>query len=183
MQIEAQRLSLEQYRAYCDAHASEGREFELLDGVMMEKDMASYAPSKIAARIIYYLTAYIMENPIGEITGSDGTYIMDENNSFIPDAAYISHVRLPADVPREVPIPPDLAVEVKSSTDSKRALRRKAERYLELGTRMVWLVFPDEQQVEVYVASADVITLTSADTLDGGEVLPNFQLAISKLWV
>jgi hypothetical protein len=60
---------------------------------------------------------------------------------------------------REAPVPPDFAVEVKSPTDSKRELRRKAEKYMTYGTRLVWLVFPDEQVIEVYLADQDVRTL------------------------
>ena len=75
-----------------------------------------------------------------------------------------------------------MAVEVKSPTDSKRELRRKAEKYLAFGTRLVWLVFPDEEVVEVYLPDRDVETLKPGDTLDGGDVLPGFSLPVRSLF-
>jgi Uma2 family endonuclease len=75
-----------------------------------------------------------------------------------------------------------MAVEVKSPTDSKRAMRRKAEKYLAAGTRLVWLVFPDEQNVEVYVADEDVETVGVDGVLDGKNILPTFRLTVRDLF-
>lgn len=75
---------------------------------------------------------------------------------------------------------PDLAVEVKSPDDSLRALRDKARYYLANGCRLVWLVLPDKQIIEVY--TADKQPLTEADTLTGGEVLPGFALPVRQVF-
>jgi Uma2 family endonuclease len=107
---------------------------------------------------------------------------MSETDAFNPDVGYISKARLPDMPEREAPVPLDFAVEVKSPTDSKRELRRKAEKYMTYGTRLVWLVFPDEQVIEVYLADQDVRTLALADTLDGADVLPGFTLAVSAVF-
>lgn len=89
---------------------------------------------------------------------------------------------LKVNFPREF-VPSGLVIEVKSSTDSKRAMRRKAERYLALGTRIVWLVFPDEQYIEVYLPDEDVKTVGIDGTLDGGDVLPGFTLSIAEIFL
>jgi len=108
---------------------------------------------------------------------------MSDENEFIPDVAYISKARMPERPERGAPIPPDLAVEVKSPTDSKRQLRKKAERYLDLGTSLVWLVFPDEQIVEVYSAKAnDVQTVGIDGVLSGENVLPDFTLPVHVIF-
>jgi len=86
---------------------------------------------------------------------------MDASNAFIPDVGYISHARLLLDMPRAVPVPPDLAVEVKSPTDKVQALRHKAARYLELGTRQVGIIYPDERLAEVYTVDGEIRLLTS----------------------
>jgi Uma2 family endonuclease len=79
-------------------------------------------------------------------------------------------------------VPPDLAVEVKSPTDSKRKMRQKAEKYLELGTRLVCLVFPDEQLVEVYRADEDVREVGVDQTVDAGDLLPGFSLTVREIF-
>jgi Uma2 family endonuclease len=47
---------------------------------------------------------------------------------------------------------------------------------------LVWLVFPEEQAVEVYVPDKDVQTFGINDSLDGGDVLPDFQLAVKDIF-
>jgi hypothetical protein len=47
------------------------------------------------------------------------------------------------------------------------------------GTKMV---FPDEQEVEVYVPDKDIQTFRIDDILHGGEVLPGFQLPVRDIF-
>lgn len=89
---------------------------------------------------------------------------------------------MPERPPREAPVPPDLAVEVRSPTDRVRTLRVKAERYLELGTALVWLVFPEDQTVEVYTADSDVQVFRVGDVLTGGALLPGFTLPVQAVF-
>lgn len=175
------RIDLAAYRQAADEAARAGRILELIDGELVEK-MPSFTPSRIASRINFFLMTYLMDHPLGVTTAADGGYVMGDGSVFIPDVGYISRARLPEEPTREAPVPPDLAVEVKSPTDSVRELRRKAEKYLAAGTRLVWLVFPDEKRVEVYDGEADVVTLGDSDTLTGGELLPDFTLPISAIF-
>lgn len=182
MAIDKQLYTLDEYHSILDMPENRDRILELIDGELVEK-MPSFTPSRIAMNISFFFKLYLREHPLGYVTGADGGYIMPNGNVLIPDVGYISKVRLPEEPEREAPVPPDLAVEVKSPTDSKRAMRRKAERYLELGTRIVWLVFPDEQQVEVYLSNEDVKTVGVDGTLEGGEVLPGFTLSVRELFL
>lgn len=75
-----------------------------------------------------------------------------------------------------------LAVEIKSDSNSYKDLRAKARKYLEHGTAMVWLIDPHKRFVEVYQANSDDQVLFDTDTLDGGEVLPGFRLAVKELF-
>ena len=49
--------------------------------------------------------------------------------------------------------------------------------YLNNGTRLVILVFPGKRQVEA-LTHEDHVTLNESDTLDGGDVLPGFTMAV-----
>ncbi|MGB1287787.1 MAG: Uma2 family endonuclease [Aggregatilineales bacterium] len=77
---------------------------------------------------------------------------------------------------------PDLAVEIKSPSDSNRALRAKADFYLDNGSTMVWLIYPDQKLVEVYEKNGDILILTENDTISGGVFLPDFTLPVKKLF-
>ena len=82
----------------------------------------------------------------------------------------------------EIPtMAPLLAVEIKSDSNSLKDLRAKARRYLEHGTAMVWLIFPERRFIEVYQAGADDQILFAEDRLDGSTVLPGFSVMVADL--
>lgn len=176
------RLSLADYAALCALPENADRRLELVDGELVEKRMPSFVPSQIAILIAYFLMDYLRHNPLGYVTGEQGGYRLDDHTVLIPDVAYIRKERLPTPPEREAPVPPDLAVEILSPSHSKRALRQKAERYLAAGVALVWLVFPQTRQVEVYTPHSDVTELDETDILRGGDLLPNFELAVLTLF-
>jgi Uma2 family endonuclease len=51
---------------------------------------------------------------------------------------------------------------------------------------MVWLVYPEKEQIAVYTLGADnkpqVKTYNKQDTLDGGDVLPGFSLPLNLIF-
>jgi Uma2 family endonuclease len=181
MSVQERRYTVQEFHAFSELPENKNRLFELINGEVVEK-VASFTPSRLAMRLGHLVSSYLDRNPIGYLTGADGSYILSEEHEFMPDIGYISKVRLPQEPAREVEGPPDLAIEVKSPTDSKRELRRKAEDYLRFGTKMVWLVFPDEKQVEVYVPGQDVREVGIDGILDGGDVLPGFMLPVRDIF-
>lgn len=174
-----QRYTLDEFHAFTELPANKNRLFELINGEIVEK-VASFTPSKLAMRVGRFIGNFA--DDIGYITGADGSYILAPGYEFMPDVGYISKARLPDEPERQVQGPPDLAIEVKSPTDSKRELRQKAEDYIRFGTKMVWLVFPESQHVEVYVPDKDVSEMFIGDVLDGGDVLPGFTLPVKDIF-
>ena len=78
-------------------------------------------------------------------------------------------------------VAPDLAIEVLSPSDNIRKVQKKAATYLEGGV-VVWLVDPDGETVIVYHPDKLPQTFKRDDTLDGGDVLVGFSLALSELF-
>lgn len=179
MAVQERRYTLAEFHAFAQRPENRERLFELINGEIVEK-VASFTPSRIAARIARLIGNF--SDDLGYVTGADGSYILSPGYEVMPDAGYISKARLPHEPAREVEGPPDLAVEVKSPTDSKRELRQKAELYLRFGTQMVWLVFPEEQRVEVYVPDDDVREFDINGVLDGGDTLPGFVLPVREIF-
>lgn len=179
MVIQERRYTLVEFHAFAETPENRDRLFELINGEIVEK-MASFSPSRIAMRIGRFIGNF--SEGIGYVTGADGSYILSPNYEFMPDVGYIAKSSMPQEPERQVQRPPDLAVEVKSPTDSKRGLRQKAEDYLRFGTKIVWLVFPEEKRIEVYELDQDVREYSMDDTLDGGDVLPGFTLPVREIF-
>lgn len=83
-------------------------------------------------------------------------------------------------------VPPDLVVEVISPSETPRSMTSKTERYLKMGTRQVWNVYPDEQVVEVWRMGDNgelrMLSLTVEMVLTGGDILPGFELPLKNLF-
>lgn len=124
---------------------------------------------------------FLRRNPIGHITGADGEYDVPDGNTLIPDVGYISKERQAKLDTDAIPFSPDLAIEIQSKTDRKRTMRLKAERYLQNGSKMVWLVFLDKT-AEVYTPDDDVVTLSIDDVLSGGDVLPDLTIPLKEIF-
>ncbi len=82
-------------------------------------------------------------------------------------------------IPREAPL---LAVEIRSESNPRRELRAKARRYLEHGTQMVWLVYPETRSLEICRPGEELQNLSGADLVEGGATLPGFRASVSELF-
>jgi Uma2 family endonuclease len=162
-------------------------QYELRDGVIYQMPPTSMLPSKIALRIALHIGNYLLKNDIGHLTGADGGYELNDDNTFAPDVGFISYERQPADTEKGfVPQAPDLAVEVVSPYDSITETQQKAEKYLSVGTKLVWIVYPKTETVDVCrLTENDELHITEMkkdETLSGEDVLPNFTLAIKDIF-
>ncbi len=158
---------------------------ELIEGEIKEKMAASFIPSAIAGIILGEIYIYLKTNPIGHVTTSDGSYEMSETDTFIPDVGFIRKERLPELPERYVKVPPDLAVEVVSPTDLPQEVHLKAMRYITLGTKLLWVVYPGRRMIHIYRPAETGVHVQAVEgegVLDGGEILPGFQLAVQDIF-
>ncbi len=79
-------------------------------------------------------------------------------------------------------IVPDLVVEIISPSDRPVAANDKAEMWLRHGVRLVLLVDPDDRAVTVLPHDGPAQTLTDADTLNLGDVLPGFTCPVRDIF-
>ncbi len=168
--------------------AYEDRYFYLIDGRLYEDPMPGRRHGLVAVEIAFHLRQYTAEHPVGEVTMDVGFHAPDTRyTAMLPDVAYQRFDRLP-DPPPDAYVPemPDLAVEIQSPSDSLSKMRRKAQAYLDNGTALVWLVQPKRRGVEVCRSSEDgdlkTEFLGSSDTLRSDDILPGFELEVSKIF-
>ncbi len=159
----------------------------LLDGEIIEMPPSSQINTVIAGRIIYFFNAYVIPRDLGYVTGADGGFTLTEHNARQPDVGFISKARHPVLEGVAFPIAPDLAVEVISPSESSNDVLKKVQRYIEAGTRLVWAVYPIEQTVYVWKPAShgdglNVQTFGIDDTLNGGDVLPGFELKVRDIF-
>jgi Uma2 family endonuclease len=171
------RLSAEEFEAWALLPENADRNFEFIGGEIVEV-VANNKSSRITARFIIKIGAYLENNPIGDLTTSDGGYIVS-GERYIPDVGFTYNAKL-SDTPYN-PNPPDLAVEVLLPTDLPHDLMVKVFHYTHAGT-VVWVVYPEEQKIEIYEPGKSLKVLGMEDTLDGGDVLPGFSVAVKAIF-
>ncbi|MCU0511818.1 MAG: Uma2 family endonuclease [Anaerolineae bacterium] len=174
-------MTLESFEAFLTLPENRDKQWELIDGRIVEK-VPTEEHGLIAGNILFLLKLYVREHKQGRV----GIEIrhqrpQDSVNSRQPDVSYyIDHTRAVV-TKGAVSVYPDLAVEVKSPDDSYVALQDKAHFYLAQGTRMVWLVYPSKQAIEVLTAD-DVQWFTREDTLTGQDLLPGFSVLVAEIF-
>jgi Uma2 family endonuclease len=178
--VQTRRLTVEEFERLAERPENADKRLEYIGGDIVEVVSNSYA-SLVAVRISARLQLFVEDQKLGYVTGADGGFVVS-NERYIPDVGFISKQKQP-EPPRTTWIPalPDLAVEVLSPTDAPEVVRIKIVNYLHAGVT-VWLVNPDKRQVEIYVPGQMAHTVGVDDTLDGGDVLPGFRLAVKDIF-
>jgi Uma2 family endonuclease len=174
------KVSADEFEAFIKLPENQDYNFELIDGEIFQK-MATHLRGIIINRILAYIFFYLEDFPIGYSAAEPRFKPTPQSeHDLIPDGAFTVKSR---GIVRKGAMAgvPDLAIEVQSPDQTEEFMRKKAQIYLEHGTALVWLVFPEQRIVEVLTQQGSH-TLNENDVLDGGNVLPNFQLAVSKIF-
>jgi Uma2 family endonuclease len=155
------------------------RRLELEDGIIVEMPPSTPRNTVITGRIILFLNAYVVKHDLGYVTVPDGGFKLSSGRVRQPDVAFISKKRLPV-LPERFEIAPDLAVEVVSPNED---VLKKVNEYIDSGTQLIWVIYPNEQIVNVFrTVEPRWQTLGINDILEGETVLPGFTMPIKSIF-
>ena len=155
--------------------------YEYVKGELVPMPPKSLELGGISTNVALSLGLYVRENQKGRIYMPYTAFKVGECG-LIPDIAFISTDRIPADLSKPFPIPPNLAVEIVSRTDVLHQVEEKAFTYLEAGTQLVWVLKPRSKTVTVYRSETDITLLTRNDTLTGENVIEGFSCQVAELF-
>ncbi len=153
---------------------------ELVNGTLVEKVMGQLE-SSLAVWLAHFLCAYLENRPIGRVFGADAPHELKAHLIRMPDVAFATNERIPLGAARKKAVAswaPDLAVEILSKGNTRAEIELKRREYFDAGVRLVWIVDPRKRTVNVYTSFETCTELTENDVLEGGDVLPGFQLNI-----
>jgi Uma2 family endonuclease len=175
------RITPEQYASIAALPEYANQTLELIDGEIVSTMPSNGWSSLIAILIARLLADYVLRKRLGYVTGEQGGYRLGEH-VLVPDVAYISRARL-ARIPREgfIPLPPDLAFEVTSPTDTLGAVAAKVALYRAHGVT-VCVVHPLTETVEVYAPGEVVRLFTRSDVLSLPALLPGFAVPLNEIF-
>jgi len=160
----------------------EGRLYELVDNTLVEKAMG-WQESLLAMVLGQRLRNFLDPHNLGFVTGPDGMSRLFGDTVRGPDVAFVSWARtqggrLPVD-----PVPdlvPDFVIEVLSPGNTHPEMARKRREYFQAGVRLVWMIDPSRRAIAVFTAPEFVSIAQEFDHIDGGDVLPGWDVDLEK---
>lgn len=175
-------MSVEEFLALPD----DGCQYELVQGELIEMPGSGFEHSDIGLGLGAELRAFVRKHSLGRVTGSDGAYVLnrEKRTVLVPDAAFVRADRLPPPGERSgvLELVPDLVIEVASPNDSANMISEKVREYLDAGVQLVWVVFPKRRMVQIYTPDRSSHLLYEDDVLDGGDVLPGFEMRVGAIF-
>ncbi len=160
--------------------------YELVDGELKKMSPAGQKHGRITVRLTEPLAKHVRASQLGQVYAAETGFKLKSNPDTVraSDIAFVRRERLEVlgETEGYWPGAPDLSVEVNSPADTVREIEKKVMEWLEFGSQLVWVVSSKLHTVTVYRSLTDIVTLTENDTLDGGDVVPGFQLAIAEIF-
>ena len=164
----------------------DGFRYELVCGEVRKMTPAGNEHGKIAALVTASLVQHVLANQLGSVYAAETGFRLasDPDTVRAPDAAFVCQARLDevGAVAGYWPGAPDLVVEVVSPGDRYGEVAEKVADWLAAGTQMVVVVEPQQRTVAVHRTSGTVEVLREGDVLEGGEVVPGWEVAVAALF-
>ena len=160
----------------------DGRKYELVRGELVEEMPPGMLHALVSGKFGHALLVWVEANGnYGYVVVGDPGFRLERGPDTVrcPDVAWIAPGRLPESIRGFGEFAPDLAVEVKSPSNTRREMAEKAAMWLSFGSREVWAADPETVAVTVYRPGAEPVTLREGDVLDGGELLPGFSRPVA----
>ena len=160
--------------------------YELVKGVLVEQMVASEEHEYTGSLVVIRVGNHVLLNRLGRVYLSNRGYVTGPDSpatSRMPDVSFVSNARLtqPDLAGMLYDGAPDLAVEILSDSNTPAEIAQKITEYLNAGGRAVWVIDIDARTLTVHTPDAPPLTLTDADTIDGGDYLPGFACTVADL--
>ncbi|MDP3911373.1 MAG: Uma2 family endonuclease [Gemmatimonadales bacterium] len=157
---------------------------ELVRGVLVVHEPAGYRHGRIATRLYEVLATYAKRTGAGEAFAAEIGFKLasDPDTVRAPDVGFITVGRLPDANTLGFPaLGPDLVVEVLSPGDRPGETLAKLGDWLEGGTRLIWVIDPEQRNARVYRHDGTHAVISADQPLEGEEVLPGFTCVLSAV--
>jgi Uma2 family endonuclease len=172
------------------AMPDDGMERWLIDGELREKPMTvrNRIHSEITAIVTYYLVNWnrTQPEPRGRVSNGEVGFRLSRNpdSTVGVDVAYAPPEVVHVESDDETTLyegPPLLAVEVLSPNDTQQQINEKVRKYLEAGTKLVWVIDPAYPTLTVHEAGKLPILYNSQQSVSGDPYLPGLIVPVGEL--
>ncbi len=161
----------------------DGLHRELIEGELQILPPVKLGHSKVAKRMfkallpaedlaggqVYFEAGFKLSADRASWIQPDVSFVRTERVRATPDAGYFLGA-------------PELAIEVVSPSESAADLHRKVELLLKAGALAVWVLYPAQREVRVFLPGGVSCRKGIGDTLSMPELLPSWEFPIARLF-
>jgi Uma2 family endonuclease len=175
-------VTIEEFEKYPEP--ADGSKQELVRGKVITMPPPKARHGIICQYIAMMLGKFVYSAKLGWVATNDTGVIIERDPDTLrgADVAFWSIEREPVMPEGYFESVPDIAVEVLSPDDRKKAVREKLQDYVSSGVKLVWVVDPEIRIVTVYAGSMRGTELDENETITGGDVLPGFSCKVADFF-
>ena len=161
-----------------------GLRYELIRGAVVWRMCSENPQSEAITGTIFALASYVYDHDYGDLSAGDPGYHLERDPDTVrsTDIAWFAPGRVPEGIQGYPELAPDLAIEVKSPSNSVPEMAAKAMMWLSYGSQQVWVEDPERVTITIFRPNMPPVTLGEDDVLDGGELLPGFSAPVWSLF-
>jgi Uma2 family endonuclease len=179
-------MTAEEFAEFVQRPENNDKWFELIRGEVIELPPPTKPHCRVTVNISFELETYSRRRRRGCVLSNDCGVILERDPDTVrgPDVALYEDADHFRDLhPKYGEVPPILAVEVLSPSDTFKRVDKKIKEYLRNGVQVVWLADPDERTVSVYRPGGRWETIAAEQQLTGDPELPGFQCRVADLFI
>jgi Uma2 family endonuclease len=162
--------------------------FEIINGRIVMQRQKTVGASVLASRLAFELSRRGGANEAGYVV-IRALFQLAKRPDLMrrPEVAFVSFERWPRSRKMsmdaiEWDVIPNLAVDIINPDDRAEETEARVADYFASGVELSWVLDPSHSEVRVSHSLSQVIVLSKNGTLDGGKVLPGFQLPLKDLF-
>ena len=161
----------------------DGMHLEVIEGELITLPPPKSGHSIIAANAATLLMP-LQDQGLGRVFSEAGYKLSEDPATWIqPDVSFLGMERVAATDPDGYFLgAPELAIEMVSPSETARTLNRKVDALLAAGSLAVWVVYPDERKVRVFLSDGTSYRLDPEDVLSLAGFLPGWEVPVAKLF-
>ena len=163
---------------------------EYIDGRLVQVAPTFTEHGSLILKLGYIIADYLIKNNLGNHKNvmADVLHRIPSGRRRAPDIAYHKDLREPIEGLQTSP--PDLAIEIRSDTESEDDVEDKLNDLFSLDAAVIWVVNLRSRNVEVYkswvpnasLAEQECETYLLGDILDAVPVIPGLKISVSDLF-
>ena len=154
---------------------------ELIKGELLTMPPPKFEHGRVTANLTMLLLLHVKTNKLGDVCTEAGYKLESHPDTVLgPDVSFVFRDRVVR--PEGYYLgSPDLAVEIRSPSDRRSRLERKASMWLSFGAKSVWIVDPKLRTVELFSLDGTRILFRESDELVD-ETVPGFHVAVAEIF-